>query len=133
MKTYTFSYHLYQLFDRAYEDCYADITVNVPDNWKETCPKLEEVSLAKIVVEKDSMNYLKSTYCTPKDEMVKKIGEAMDSLYIYNEFIEAVGDDQSLFGPLDDAAYEKWYETATEPEWTAVKPIEIVNAEKLFG
>lgn len=133
MKDYVIKYHLYHLFDRAFEDCYCEITVNVPDNWHATAPKLEEVTLKKITLEDDTLNYLRNTYCTNKDEMIARIGEAFNRLDLYEEFIESVSSVWFANGKDDDARFDKWHETATQPETLLAKPVEILKAEALFG
>lgn len=124
--THQLEYHLYSLYDRAFEDCIALLTVSVPDDYKEHCPKEEDVQLLAVSIQKDTADYLVGTYHTDINSLCEDIKKNVAE-NIYETFVEEYGESIE-----DDEFYEEWAETATPPK-VMCKPIEVMRAEELFG
>ena len=123
---YQFEYDLYAFRGRAFEDCKAKVTVGVPENYQEFCPKKDEVELLAVSVDADTAAYLEDTFNTDMKALVLDIKSHLEHI-IYDEFIEHYGEAEIP----DEEVYEAWFATATPR--APGKPIEIINAQALFG
>lgn len=123
MKEFTFKLDLYQLYDRAYEDCIANVTIEVPDTFEHHCPKIEDVRVSEITIDDDTTAYLEGTYHTDMDVLIKQIGADMSAEMVYDEFLESFGED------WDDAKYDEWAETCTTAPEQILKHVELTNIE----
>ena len=123
MSTYQFEVDLYTLYDRAFEDCIAKVTVAVPDTYKEKCPEDGEVSIVAVSIEKDTADFLVGTYRT---DIAKLVNDIINDLtpHIYDTFVEYYGES------ISEEEWESWNILEPSPPG---KPVEIINAEELFG
>ena len=102
MKETTVELDLYTLYDRAYEDCIAHLILNVPDNYKITCPKQEEITLKEIIIPGDTRDYLEGIYHTDIAKLIETIKHDMKATDIYEVFCEE-------FGPLGQKQFDERY------------------------
>lgn len=103
MKQMTFPLHLYELYDRTFEDCYADVSMNVPDDFDTKYPGPDQVSLHEITIQKDTREYLESTFDTDIPKLIKRIGNDMGGTHMYDALVEWYGES------ITQEAFDKWY------------------------
>jgi len=106
MMQYTCEYNLYWLYDRAFEDCMVDITVAVPNTWKEKCPKLEEVKFIQVRVQKDTEAYLKGVMRTNIKKLLKDIKNDLNPESLCEHVVETMADDLEL---SEGEQLDGWY------------------------
>ena len=67
---YIYKWNLYWWGDRAFEDCIALVTLQVPSDWKTVEPSTEQLIVMRIVLDEDTENYLVSTYHTDVAKLI---------------------------------------------------------------
>ena len=85
---YVFKWNLYSWGDRAYEDCIALVTVEVPDTWKTIEPTEEQLTVVSVVLEPDTEKYLKGTYRTDIGKLTKDLTNDVNSDDILEDMAE---------------------------------------------
>ena len=117
MISYTYTVHLYALYDRAFEDCYAKIHVQLPDDYEVRAPKQDQIGLEFIELDKPTEMWLTGTYCTDIPKLIKKIQNDLGNIH------EHIIDHLSEELPLEtDRDFDDWFKSAglELPIWEAI-------------